>query len=409
MLVEPCVAVFVHPYAGHAAPLRPLVAGLAARDVTVWVFTGGSFTTTFAQLGAQTVDLFGRYPLEEADDESMPLMRRHVTFAAHYAPDIVRDLKDLGPALIIADTMAVIGRVVATALQVPWVNVSAGHNVAPQRFQERIRRNPRATEPPRLVEAVATLRERYGIADASPFSHVTGLSPFLNVLCEPQQWLSDAERAVFEPVAFFGCLPPAAELEALRSDAQPAYFPEGALKVYVSFGTVPWWYWPDVAHNALTAISRALGGRPRAHGLIGLGDAPLSEAQIEALRSDVVTVEPYVDSWRALRDADVFVTAQGLNSTHEAIFNRVPMVSYPFFWDQPELAERCQALGIALPLGDAPRAPIDVQDVVGALDAIERRGGRMRQALEHARAWELEALAGREEVLDRILDLIASA
>ena len=42
------------------------------------------------------------------------------------------------------------------------------------------------------------------------------------------------------------------------------------------------------------------------------------------------------------READLFVTHHGLNSTHEAIFNRVPMLSYPFFWDQPGLAAECR-------------------------------------------------------------------
>ena len=47
---------------------------------------------------------------------------------------------------------------------------------------------------------------------------------------------------------------------------------------------------------------------------------------------------------RVLAAADVFVTHHGLNSTHESIAERVPMLSYPFQWDQPGMAERCQAL-----------------------------------------------------------------
>ena len=56
-----------------------------------------------------------------------------------------------------------------------------------------------------------------------------------------------------------------------------------------------------------------------------------------------------MDQWAVLGETDLFVTHHGLNSTHEAIFNRVPMLSYPFFWDQPGLAAKCQAFGIARP------------------------------------------------------------
>ena len=38
--------------------------------------------------------------------------------------------------------------------------------------------------------------------------------------------------------------------------------------------------------------------------------------------------------------ADAFVTHSGMNSTHEALFHKMSMVSYPIFADQPGLAAR---------------------------------------------------------------------
>src|SRR5579884_2208948 len=201
-MVSRRVAVFASPYAGHAGPLRPLVAGLADRGLTPYVFTSRGFAEAFERVGGRFVDLFGRYPLEEADDESLPVMSRHVTFAAHYAADLVREVRELRPSIVVYDTFAVVGRVVATALGLPYVNVSVGHNMAPAVFLERLRVDPRVAISFRCLRAVEDLREHWGIADASPFSYVTGISPFLNLVCEPRAWLTEAERRVFEPAAY---------------------------------------------------------------------------------------------------------------------------------------------------------------------------------------------------------------
>jgi len=403
------VAVFACPYAGHTAPLLPLVAGLADRGLTPYVFTSRGFAEAFERVGARFVDMFGRYPLEDADDESLPVVSRHVTFAAHYAADLLRDLRELRPSLVVYETFAVVGRVLATAMGLPYVNVSAGHNLAPAAFLERLRVDPRVAISPRCLRAVEELRDHWGIADASPFSYVTGISPFLNLLCEPSVWLTEDERRVFEPVAYLGCLPPVAELEARRADVRPSYFGDARRKVYASFGTVPWWYWSADVVAGLEAVTQAVRTLPETHGVIGLGGADFPPERVAAWRRQGMTVLPYVDSWLALRDADVFITSQGLCSTHEAIYSRVPMVSYPFFWDQPELAGRCAAFGVAVPLVEAPRAPVKAEDVVAALRMVDEQRQQMLDALDHARNWELDVLAGRNGVMDLVTELIGQA
>jgi hypothetical protein len=68
----------------------------------------------------------------------------------------------------------------------------------------------------------------------------------------------------------------------------------------------------------------------------------------------------------------------------------------------------CRALGLAIPLAETPRAALDPAAVHAALDEAAEH----REALDHrlaaTRAWEEATLAGRPEVVARILDLAAS-
>jgi MGT family glycosyltransferase len=393
------VAFFAMPEAGHFGRLRPLIADMSRSGVTPHVFTHRSFRANVERAGGTFVDLFARYPLEEADDESVPIPCRFVSFAGHYAEQIRADLDELRPALVVYDTFSVIGHVVGRMLDVPYVNVCAGHNMNPAEAVRRLRTDPRVRISPRCRDAVELLRERYGVADASPFSYLSGVSPFLNVYCEPPAYLTEAERPVFEPLAFYGSLPPLEEVDG----AGPRPGRDEALTIYVSFGTVVWRYWTDEALAALASISEAVAQLEEARAVISLGGA---DVDARSLTRPNVSVAPYVDQWEALRDADVFITHQGMNSTHEAIFNRVPMISYPFFADQPALAARCREFGVAVPLAATPRAKLRPRDVRRALDEVAANREAMLASLERARDWELEVIADRESVVRRILALL---
>ena len=392
---------------GHFRRLRPIIGALARRGLAVHVLTHRRFAEPIARAGGTFVDLFARYPIDDADDESSPIAARSVTFAGRYGAEIVAEVAALAPSLVICDTFAVIGRVVADALAVPRVNVCAGHNLEAVPSVPQLLAGARVHIADRCRHAVEALRERFGIPDASPFSYVLDRGASLNVYCEPEEYLSARERQAYEPVAFFGSLPPLEDL------AQPAsgerFFGDdaGALRVYVSFGTIIWRYFAAEAVAALNVISEALAADPATRSLISLGGHQLDPSTARALARPNVTVRDYVDQWQVLQQANMLLTHQGLSSTHEAIFHRAPMISYPFFWDQPALAAKCRELGIALPLAEGVRVPLRAEDVSAALAAVRDRGDAQRERLTTARAWEMRTVAGREAVIDRIVALRA--
>jgi UDP:flavonoid glycosyltransferase YjiC (YdhE family) len=159
--------------------------------------------------------------------------------------------------------------------------------------------------------------------------------------------------------------------------------------------------------EALAALTTTLARMKDVRAIVSLGRATVGQEKLAALAHANVSIEQYVDQWRVLQETDVFVTHHGLNSTHEAIFHRVPMISYPFFWDQPALAKRSQAFGLAVPLVTELRGSITEADVRVALERIAADRDAMQSALSRARQWELAVMANRPAVLKQIADLMA--
>jgi MGT family glycosyltransferase len=400
------VAVFSMLEAGHLQRLRPLIRGLAERGIEVDVYTHTQFREPVEAAGGTFIDLFERYPIDSADSESSLVPCRYVSFAAAYVDQIARDLQDREVALVVYATFAVVARVAARKLGIPYVNVCTGHNVHPAEFVPIMKAQFADGVGEACRRAVEVLRERHGVVDASPFSWLEGLSPFLNVYCEPPNFLTDSERAGFEPIAFYGSLLASDGLEptdGTRGSSAPG--DADSPQIYISFGTLIWRYFTEPALAALGSLAEALGSLPKVRGLISLGGVRQEPATVDALERENVRVAHYVDQWRVLGEADAYVTHHGLNSTHEAIFHMVPMVSYPFFADQPALAARCQELGIALPLHAELLGEVRPADAKDAIETALARREEMRKRLEEARGWELETIARRPEVLDRIVAL----
>jgi MGT family glycosyltransferase len=389
---------------GHVQVLLPLVAGLVRRGAAVDVLTRLEFEPRVRAAGASFRDLYDRRPLEAADATSIPFPCRFVAFAARYADSVAAAVSSLGADAVLYDTFTLVAPVAARKLALPYVSVAANHAPVPERMVAALKADPRTAISAECHAAVARLRDEHGMERAHPFSYYETLSPHLNVYCEPERFLTAEERAALEPIAFFGSLADAAPPPADRS---PFAGRSGRRKLYVSFGTAVWRYFEPAALDAIVALSAAAADAAL-DVVVTLGGHSLgSEARrrIRGPAGERVAVHDFVDQWAALGAADAFVTHHGVNSTHESIAAEVPMLSYPFFGDQPALADRCRELGLALPLAERPLGPVTAGALRDRIDRVLEPGGGFAERLAAARAWELETIARRGEVLDRIVSL----
>lgn len=388
--------------AGHIAVLLPVIEALRYRGCKVHAMTHRAFRGAVENAGARFSDLYAGRPLEAVDAGSLPIPARFVSFAGVHGEALTREVEQLEPGLIVYDTYSVVAPVIARGLGIPYINVCPNHAPVPERVVAALRDDPRVAISGDCWAAVARLRTIHGMPDANPFSYVESVSPHLNLYAEPEEFLDPSDRPAFEPVAFFGSLP-----TQPRPAGRSGLFPDNAdrPRVYVSFGTTVWWYYPVAVRNALRTVADSLAGRD-VDVVISLGGAAFAKAAGLKPRAPNIRVLDYVDQWQALKQADAFVTHHGINSTHEAIHQRAPMLSYPFFGDQPALAARCQELGLALPLSDTPRGPLESPALLSALSRITQQRGDFTDRLEEARAWERRTIDGRGAVIDQVLALM---
>ena len=390
---------------GHLKRLLPIISGLTRAGLRIYVFTMPAYRPEVEDAGGLFIDLFRGRPLTEADALSIPMACRNVSFAAHSAEQVVSEAAALEPSLVVHDSFAVVGEVVARHLRLPRVNVCAGHNYPPETALEGLRHYPHIKISEDCWRAVRKLREKLGMPDASPFSHLTGMSSDLNLYCEPPQFLPEDQRGPFQPIAFVGSL--SEEVIRRAPSAISPYGDDAADKqrIYVCFGTIIWRYFADAARSALEAVRKAVAELPDSIALVSLGGAQLGDWG-QRMQLPNFRVENYVDQWSVLGASSVYITHQGLNSTHEAAFQQVPMISYPFFHDQPGLAKRSQELGLAVPLVAGMREQFSPAKVHAALSRLAAQRECMRERLAEARQWELDVIAGRSGIIQRIRDLI---
>ncbi len=388
------------PERSHLHRMLPLIEGMIDCQRPVVVLTDPNLRFTVERIGARFLNLFEYGTIESADSTSIPVPSRYVTFAASFAKELTRRIAPLKPELVIYDTFAVIAPLIARALGIPYLNFCAGHALIPSQRIAELHSDPRIDTSEACLGAVQILSSDYGLLNASPFSYVDNLSPHLNIYGEPPQFLLPEHQAALAPLAFFGSLPSASRLSV--SGINPFAGSSEALKVYVSFGTVTWKYYQDQALAALRVITRIFS-ELESHVVVSLGERGISPQTLSELKLPNVSLHGFVDQWTALRHANAFITHHGLNSTHEAIFHGVPMLSYPFFDDQPCLARRCQELGLAVPLCNSPRSPIEPEVLCRALDSLHLKKSQFDARLSEARIWELETIKRRPAVIDRIL------
>lgn len=369
------VLFFGCPGYGHVVPQLPLARAMRDRGDQVAFVAAASLGLLFEgeelthlavgpevpELVAELkrtagVDILAAPPSVEVEAEIFAGARIELGYE-----DSLAAAREFKPDLIVVDVMDYVGRIVASALDVPYAVIALGPAVRPE-SQAAAEARSAASHAARSL----TPRKARWYLDTCP--------PALQF----DDFQAPAARLALRPEAYSGgaAAVPAADGSRVRP------------RVLVNFGTL------FVIPEVITPIVRALLARDLD---IRVTLGPMRTAEEFDVDSDRVEFVGFSPLARLLADVDAVVTVGGAGTILGALAYGLPLVLTPLAADQPLHAGRAAAAGagIVFPVGEFK--PEGVADAVASvLDGPDYQDAAQRVAAE------IKAMASPAEVAARL-------
>lgn len=349
------IAWFCIPAAGHTNPTLAVVRQLTEAGHAVRYYAFDMFREKIEAAGAAFI------PVDEycAEMQLSPADGKRIATDTAFSTKVLVDttlaldaamlaeLRSFQPDVIVADSMALWGKLLALKLGVPFVcstTTFAFNRESAQVMQQGLGDLLRLLmQLPKINRQLKRLR-RQGYQVRSILDVVQNDNQTSTIVYTSRDFQPRAD-SFSDKYVFVG--PSVTEKPPLsRATARP--------RVYVSMGTV---------NNAMLPLYRscidALGDACEL--IISVGDQ-VDPADLGPLPPHV-TVARRVDQMAVLADCDAFLTHCGMNSVSEALYCGVPLVLFPQTAEQRGVANRTAELGAGVMLQDstvsAIRAAVD--------------------------------------------------
>ena len=351
------IAWFCIPAAGHTNPTLAVVRRLTDMGHAVRYYSFRAFQEKLEAAGAEfiPVDKYcAEIHLSPADGKRIAT---DTAFATKVLADttlavdeaLLTNLRAWQPDVIVADSMALWGKLLAIKLGVPFVSSTttfAFNKESAQVMQQGLGDLFRLLlSLPKINRQLKRLQKAgyqvKSILDVVQNDNATNTIVYTSKYFQPSaESFSDRYRFVGPSVTEKAPLP--------RLTDRP--------RVYISMGTV---------NNDMPALYRnciaALAGK---YELVISTGSQVDPAALGELPLHV-TAAPHVDQLAVLADCDAFLTHCGMNSVSEALYCGVPLVLFPQTAEQKGVANRTAELGAGLLLADTTESAI-----CAAVDAV---------------------------------------
>lgn len=382
------IAWFCIPAAGHTNPTLAVVRRLTDAGHAVRYYSFEPFREKIESAGAEfiPVDAYcAEMHLSPADGARIA---SDTAFATKVLSDTTLDideamlssLRDYQPDVIVADSMALWGKLFAIKLGVPFVCSTTtfafnkeSAQVMQQGFGDLLKL---LLSLPKINRQLKRLRERgymvKSILDVVQNDNDT------NTIVYTSRYFQPSAETFSDKYVFVG--PSVTERPPLpRASDRP--------RVYISMGTVN----NDMPELYRTCI-RALADKYEL--LISVGHQ-VDPSSLGELPPHVAAAQ-HVDQMAVLADCDAFLTHCGMNSVSEALYCGVPLVLFPQTAEQRGVANRTAELGAGMMLTDTSESAIRA-----AVDSVIA-DGKYREGAAKIRE-SFRACGGAQEAAEFIL------
>ena len=348
------IAWFCIPAHGHTNPTLGIVKELTAAGHQVYYFSFEMFREKIEQAGAEFIGCDG-YDFDMEDKENADRVGKDKAFATELLVSstlaldemTTRKVEEIRPAVIVSDSVAFWGKLVAMKHRLPYV--SSTTTFAFNRYSARyMKETPwdiakMLLTMPRISKQIKRLREKgypvKGILDIVQNDNDT------NTIVYTSKYFQPFSDSFSDKYHFIGpSIRPVSE--AVEKTAEKT--------VYISMGTV------NQNKEFYRNCIRALGGTGW-QVIISMGT---NTEQFDHLPANVQLYES-VDQMAVLSIADAFITHCGMNSASEGLYFQVPLVLFPQTPEQGAVAKRVEELGAGVRLKS-----ISEEDILQALRQI---------------------------------------
>lgn len=385
------VAFFCIPAYGHTNPTLEVVKELVGRGNEVWYYSYDLLKDKIKSTGAHYISC-NKYDIQmNLKSEDAERIVKDIAFSMEVLVNttlamdeaIIEEMKAWNPDCIVADSMAIWGKLIALKLNIPFI--SSTTTFAFNKYSARIMKQGigkliiMLLSMPKANKSIKKLRDK-GYPVKGVLSMIQNDNETNTIVYTSPEFQPYAET-FSDKYTFIGPSIRKLDYEVRKSKKK---------SIFISLGTVNTQNIPFFK-NCITAFKDS-----DTDVVISVGN-DININQLGRIPSNI-QVEKSVNQIEVLQKTDIFITHCGMNSVNEALYYEVPLILFPRTTEQGGVAYRVRELGAGIYLKD-----ININSIREAVSEISENSIYK----EHARkiAKDFRNCGGPKLAVDKILEI----
>ena len=383
------IVFFCIPAHGHTNPTLGVVRELVSRGHEVWYYSYNMMREKIESAGATFISCDDYDTEQKLNVKDSARVGKDLAFSTKILVDttlalddkVCKEMAELRPDCIVADSMALWGKAVALKLSIPFV--SSTTTFAFNQHSAKIMKQgigdlfKMIFSMPKTAKQIKRLQDKgYPVKN---ILDIIGNDDNTHTIVYTSPEFQPCADTFSDKYAFVGPLirPATEEIEKTMDKL-----------IYISMGTVN----NDMMPFYRTCISALANTDYQV--IMSVGN--LVSVEDFGNLPENIFIFSHVDQMAVLEKADVFVSHCGMNSVSESLYLSVPLVMFPQTAEQKGVAERVSQLGAGIKL-DKP----DAVSILGAINEILSANAYKQNAETVAKGFK--SASGAKGAADKIV------
>jgi len=335
------IVFFCIPAHGHTNPTLEVVKELISRGNEVWYYSYNIMREKIQSTGAKFISCDDYDMEKKLNAKDSTRVGKDLAFSTKLLVDttlaldekVCREMEEIKPDCIVADSMALWGKAVALKLGIPFV--SSTTTFAFNQYSARIMKQGFKDLVKMLLSMPKTSKQVKRLKDkgfpVNSIIDIIGNDDNTNTIVYTSPEFQPCSETFSEKYAFVGpsIRPSTEEIEKKKEKL-----------IYISMGTV---------NNDMMPFYRScISALKETDYQVILSVGNLVSVEEFGEIPENISVYSHVDQVAVLEKADVFVSHCGMNSVSESLYFGVPIVMIPQTSEQKGVAERVRQLGAGI-------------------------------------------------------------